>query len=246
MARGISEQDQNNFASPILPILQKALLDLSWLLSESYSERAALQLVGDRYQLTRRQRMAVMRCSCSDADLERRQKHESAQLEKFLVLDGFNLLISLEVALVGGILLKGRDHCLRDLAGIHGSYRQVPQTRQALILLAEFLSEEKVENCLFYFDRRISNSGRIKKLVEQVSAQEGQSWSVELVDNCDKLLINSKQMVATSDGQIIGQVPKWYNLAYRLVKRKIPKAWIVDLANFQSFPERQLSYNLYG
>ena len=52
-----------------------------------------------------------------------------------LWIDGFNLLILIESALAGGIILIGRDGCCRDLAGLHGTYRDVAETRTAAELI---------------------------------------------------------------------------------------------------------------
>ena len=55
-----------------LPALRQAVADLSWLLERGYAEKSSLKLVGDRYDLLARQRTAVGRCACSDADVARR------------------------------------------------------------------------------------------------------------------------------------------------------------------------------
>ena len=45
------------------------MADFSWLLTRGYAEKGALKLVGDRFSLTERQRLAVMRSACSDQHL---------------------------------------------------------------------------------------------------------------------------------------------------------------------------------
>jgi hypothetical protein len=51
----------------MLPRLREATADLGWLLNRGYALSSAWELVGNRYTLTVRQRMAVNRCVCSDA-----------------------------------------------------------------------------------------------------------------------------------------------------------------------------------
>ena len=60
-----------------------------------------------------------------------------------VALDGFNCVITLEAALSGGLVLIGRDGCLRDLSSIHGTYRAVSETPRAVELLGE-LAERNV------------------------------------------------------------------------------------------------------
>ena len=61
--RGPHPQDAKLFSPAQLPVLQQATRDLSWLFSHGYSIDASLKLVGDRYQLNARQRLAVARCA---------------------------------------------------------------------------------------------------------------------------------------------------------------------------------------
>ena len=58
-----------------------------------------------------------------------------------VVIDGFNLLITLEAALSGGLVLLCRDGCLRDLSSVHGSYRSVQETERAINLIGTTLAE---------------------------------------------------------------------------------------------------------
>ena len=136
--RGPNPQDATAFAPDRQPGLRQAVADLSWLLSHGYAEKSSLKLVGDRYRLTERQRMGVMRCSCSDQALARRKEHEvacGAAAGQCLLLDGYNVLTTVEAALAGGIILEARDGCYRDLASMHGSFRKVAETVPAIELV---------------------------------------------------------------------------------------------------------------
>ncbi len=52
-------------------------------------------------------------------------------------MDGFNTVITLEVALSDSLLLTGMDSTIRDLAGLRGTYRIVDKTVTAVELLLE-------------------------------------------------------------------------------------------------------------
>ena len=76
-----------------------------------------MKLIGDRYRLVERQRVAVARAACSDAALTDRAVRRvelDALRERPLRIDGFNLLVTLESALGGGVVLACRDGCYRD------------------------------------------------------------------------------------------------------------------------------------
>ncbi len=55
-------------------------------------------------------------------------------------VDAFNLITTVEAALAGGVLIKGRDGCLRDMASMHGSYRKVAETIPALHCIGEVMA----------------------------------------------------------------------------------------------------------
>ena len=129
--RGPHPDDAKLFAVDQVPPLQTAVRDLSWLLSRGYANPSSLKLVGDRYGLDTRQRLAVGRSACSDAAVSRRQEHQLTEKElrgQDIWIDGYNVLTSIEAALSGGVILRGRDGCTRDMASMHGSYRKVQET----------------------------------------------------------------------------------------------------------------------
>ena len=215
-----------------MPLLVDATADLSWLLTRGYSGVGALKLVGDRYQLSLRQRTAVARSACSDQDLARRRAHQVGPEElrgRPLWIDGYNVLTTVEAALAGGILLAARDGACRDMASMHGSYRKVMETRPALELLGETTVALGVSACLWYLDRPVSNSGRLKTIMAELAAERGWNWSIELVPNPDAVLWQSDQIVATADSVILDRCHLWFNFGRETVVRRVPRARVIEL-----------------
>jgi len=130
--RGAHPKDQRLFDAALLPTLRGAVADLSWLLSRGYAAAASLKLVGDRFELKERQRLAVARAACSDQQKESRElislPIESVRGQDLLI-DGFNIIVTTEAALSGGVLIHCRDGCVRDMSSVHGSYRSGAGTR---------------------------------------------------------------------------------------------------------------------
>jgi hypothetical protein len=159
--RGPDPEDERLFAPHACAALRSATGDLCWLLNRGYATASALELVGNRYALTRRQRMAVGRCACADEDLRHRKEHEvqPSQLKaQELWLDGYNVLTTIEVA-----------------------------------------------------------------------AKEGWDWQVETAFNPDKVLVQSEQIVATSDSAILDRCGRWINLTRLVIDRHVAHAHVVDL-----------------
>ncbi|MBV9467889.1 MAG: DUF434 domain-containing protein [Abitibacteriaceae bacterium] len=231
--RGAHPEDQKLFAPAAWPRLREAVADFSWLLTHGYATKSVLALVGDRYQLAERQRLAVMRCSCSDQSLKYRREHRSHPknlTNQTLLLDGYNVLTTVEVALSGGVVLRGRDDCYRDIASMHGTFRKVEETLPALLLIGEALSAFGVQESIWYFDSPVSNSGRLKGLALQIAHERSWNWQVEIVMNPDPVLAHAQQIIATADSVILDSCHAWFNLASEVVTRSIVEAQVIDFS----------------
>lgn len=214
------------------PSLRAASRDLSWLLTRGYASNSSLKLVGDRYRLNARQRLAIARGTCSDhaaASRRKRQVQIADLAGQELWIDGFNVLTSVEAALSGGVVLHADDDCYRDMASMHGSYRKVEETIAAIQILGELTSQWNVGLCRWLLDQPVSNSGRLKTMLRSTADQHGWRWEVDLVRDPDSVLIDTDQIVATADSQILDKARHWFNLAKVAIDSRVPHAWIFVL-----------------
>lgn len=214
--RGPHPEDRELFAPEVWPRLQNAVADYAWLLGRDYAEPSAIKIVGDRYRLNQRQRMAVQRSACTDAARALRASKEVAPGDlavQPLAVDGFNVLTTVEVALGGGVVLAARDGCYRDIASVHGTYRRVEETGPAILLVGALIERLRPAKCTWYLDSPVGNSGRLKMLMNDVARERSWDWTVELVPSPDALLVTSKSVVATADSVILDRCTRWVNLA---------------------------------
>jgi len=231
--RGPHPKDAKLFGPDAVKNLQSAIADFSMLLTKGYAPNSSLKLVGDKFALTQRQRLALMRSACCDARLKYRNEHK-IELETLtgrpIAIDGYNLLITTEAAISGACIFIGRDHCYRDLAGIHGTYRRVKETIPAIELIGQFFEEKQITDALWLLDKPVSNSGRLKKLIEKIAAKNNWPWQVRLSINPDVELIKTDVVVVTSDSIILNACRKWTNLAKAIIDEKITQSWLIDLS----------------
>ena len=231
--RGLHPDDLALFAPEQTPKLRSATSDLSWLLGRGYAPAAATKLVGDRYALQQRQRAAMARAACPDARAATRTAHMLAAPElraATLFIDGFNVLTTLEVALSGGVVLLCRDWVVRDIAGMHGSYRKVEETVPALWCLAQFISTLDLRACRILLDRPVSNSGRLCALIAQHANQHGWPFAAEVVPDPDVELRQVSEVVASADGELLDTCARCFNLAYECLRSQVPEARLIDLS----------------
>lgn len=229
---GADPEDERSFGPGRLPALREASRDLCWLLDRGYGIASATELVGDRHHLSRRQRIAIARCACSNEARDRRRAHCVAppQLRgQELWLDGFNVLTVVEAALGGGVILIGRDGCCRDVAGIYSRYHKVAETVPALQAIGKAASQCAVTKCHWWLDSPVDNCGRLKDIIRRVAAEADWPWEVELVTNPDRVLSAAAQIVSSSDHAILDRCQRWFNLAREVIANHVPQARIVDL-----------------
>ncbi len=234
--RGAHPSDASSFAENHRPALRAAVTDVSWLMSRGYTADSGIRLAGDRYRLKERQRNAVLRCACTEQNKDARllkKSPASALSGQKLLIDGFNLLITIEAALSGGLILEGMDGCYRDLARVHGSYRKVEETVPALQLIGRFLQKKNTGPVVWVLDKPVSNSGSLSRLMLEIAEANDWPWSVELHRKADDFLKASEDFVVSSDSVVLDEVKRWVNLAREIIEAEIPEAWVVGLGGEQ-------------
>ena len=231
--RGAHPADATLFGRDQLPKLRVAVSELSWLLSRGYNMTSSLKLVGDRHGLRERQRLAILRSSCSEESRVRRQQHcvpVDDLRNQAVVVDGFNLMITVEAALSNGPLLVGIDGCIRDLSSVHGSYRSVLETNQAITIIGEEMEELGVASVLWLLDRPVSNSGQLASRINELALQRNWPWKIDVVFNPDSVIVASPSIAITSDATILDHVERWADLKSYLLAKRVPDAWLIDLS----------------
>lgn len=146
------------------------------------------------------QRQAVARSACSDTQRDVRRARQRPRAEGAVAVDGFNTLFTLERAVAGGAVLRGRDGAHRDVAGVHGTWRRSVHTGRALDLLVAVLEGA---HATVFVDAPVSNSGRLPGLLRD------RGLRATLVPSADPVLIEADAVAAA--------LPH------------VPDAWVVDL-----------------
>ena len=229
--RGFDPDDAKIFSNESIEELKIAQEEIQWLLNRGYKIKQIIEFTGNHYLLSARARTALQRTTSSTADYEKRRStmlpFEYAK-DGCLNIDGFNIIITLEVAMSGSPILLGKDGVFRDLAGLRGTYRLIDKTDAALNLIGKTLQELHVPMVKFYLDSPVSNSGRLKSKILELSEQWRMSVEVELVPNVDVVLAG-KERIVTGDSIILDECKSWFNLSRKIIEDHIQEAWVIDL-----------------
>ncbi|WP_419724509.1 DUF434 domain-containing protein [Terrisporobacter petrolearius] len=227
--RGNFPSDEKEFTGKHLNKLYKAGQDLYYLLNQGYNIKGASVFVGNHYLLSERQRIALSRAISPKKNIKiRKEKEIKNNLENSIVnIDGFNTIITLEVALSNSLLIKCMDGTIRDLAGLRGTYRIIDKTELSIMKIGETLEKHKIKKANFYLDAPVSNSGNLKKKIEELLKNFDFEVEVMNINNVDSTL-ETLDNVISSDAIILDKCKTWINLNREILDKKIGNNLCVD------------------
>lgn len=214
--RGYVPEDEKQFAGKQFELLQKAADEVQFLLDRGYDVKPVTTFVGNHYLFSERQRLALARSVSAKESIQKRVNKELLQTERghlpeTVHIDGFNTVITLEVALSGSPVFYCRDGALRDLAGLRGTYRIIDKTQTAIELLLRQLELLYISEAVFYLDAPVSNSGRLSGLIWQCAKGYGISVQTQIIPDVDRVL-EQMEGVISGDAIILNRCKSWLNV----------------------------------
>jgi len=219
--RGYCPTDERDFQKQ-LDTLEKAGNDVYYLINRGYPIKSATEFVGNHYLLSERQRLALARSISPETSILARKAKELPHLPEgsTVHIDGFNTIISLEIAFSGSTLLLCMDGTVRDLAGLRGTYRLIDKTDMAIRAVRGVLEEEKVGVAHFALDAPVSNSGRLKAGIAEIMEDSPVQVDFSVIPDVDRYLYK-QEAVVTGDAIILDHCKSWFNLVRRAIDREI-------------------------
>jgi len=195
--------------------------DLRYLLSRSYNRESAVRFVGDKYQLSKHDKLILYRCVYSKEAAE----HHRLKLvgidnvrSRRLVVDGYNVLITVESMLQGKTLVFSDDHLVRDVSAVHGKHSITKTTEKALELIFNVLSEANLGEATFFLDAQVSRSGELASLIRRKLKETEIRGDAFTVKQADVSAWSSGEVVATSDSALISKVQAVFDLAGKIIR----------------------------
>ncbi len=209
--------------------LWNAAADLRFLLNQGYPRDASLQLAGNRYNLDSDHRHLLRRGIFAASVAEERKNKKIALEEirgKAVAIDGYNCLITLESALKAKAILLADDAFIRDISGVSSTYRESPETTQALDLIVDLLIAAASAEVLFFLDAPISGSGKLAARIRALMQERGLFGDAQAVKVPEKIMVGYKGIIATSDTALIDQSEQVFDLAGHLIREHLKTPYI--------------------
>jgi Uncharacterized conserved protein len=227
--RGFVPNDIREFNEESIEKLRKAAGEVLFLLNHGYPVTGSTRFVGDHYMFSERQRLALARVvSPKDKIISRKEREAENISGETIYIDGFNVIIGLEIAFSDSMLFRCMDGTIRDLAGLRGTYRLIPETDKAVKALIDTLDNLKVGKAVIYLDKPVSNSGRLKQKIYEYA--EKINFEIEvLIEDAVDYELKQKPLVASGDAIILDECGKWFNLVERVIKVSIGDYPYIDI-----------------
>jgi len=185
--------------------IYQAAGDYLWMLSRDYPQQGALNMVGDKYKLTRDMRQVLYRGISSEtlAD-ERNKKIGSVMPGDVVLIDTYNVLFTINNYLLGKPVFISNDGILRDAGEMRGRIVNKQLFNRAVELLLDQLKEWSGSSFILYLDEPVSYSGRFSVELSKDMVQmdiEGDARTVKSPDH--ELKHEKSDAICTSDSAII-------------------------------------------
>jgi hypothetical protein len=201
--------------------LHLAAADFLYLLDRTYPQRASLQLVGNRYNLDGPNRHMLHRGVFGREESKKRRSRLLSP-ERLagarLLVDGHNVLITVESALAGRPLIAATDGVIRDVAGISHRYHISSLTREAIDGTLLLLEVYPPQETLFLLDAPIRQSGELAVLLRAGLKNFGLPGDAQTVKVPEADLLDPHAIVATSDSAILDGAEQAVDLAGTVIR----------------------------
>jgi hypothetical protein len=189
--------------------LKDAICDLRYLLERGYKRKAAVTYVSNKYRLNSEHRNFLLRAVYPRREAEEHRGKLAGAEEiqgREVVIDGYNVLITVENALRKNPLILCDDGFVRDTSATYGKHKISEHTFLALDKIMEFLRE--ASRVTFIFDSQVSHSGELCRIVREKLQEHGLRGDAVTSSRADRALKKGGKIISTSDTAIIKEASK--------------------------------------
>ena len=185
--------------------LVEAGADFLYLLERGYDRRVALDLVTGRWGLSKLERLALYRSVFDSTTSTARRRKLVRRVPERLAVDGFNVLSTVQAALIGDVLVEATDGFIRDLSATVRKVRVTPILVTALSLTLLYLAKASPQEVLIVFDAQVSRSGELAGAARGLMASLSLNGSALTSRRADAYLssLSPSYVIATSDSVVV-------------------------------------------
>lgn len=208
----------DDFSNPSLreDLLKEKLLKPAWdirsILRWGYPKFSTIRFVADHFQLSLEDQHILTRVIIPPDKIVSRINKKVACTgikDRNLLLDGYNVLLSVDSLLKKELMWFCDDGYIRDTRYYFSKAKQAEDIEEALETILKFLSEASPKSVVFLLDAQISRSGELAGFIRHKMGEYGISGEAKTSKLADFELkaeggnVEKNIILATSDGIII-------------------------------------------
>ncbi len=204
-----------------LKALRTAAEDVRYLLTRGFKKDSSIRFVCDHYRLPEKQRRVLIRTIVHPEKARNREYKKipcTALAGLDLIMDGYNVIITVESMLRAYTLWLADDGYIRDTRGVFRSFRFTEHTRQAIEIILEILRENDPEHIEILLDAQMSKSGELAAHIREMLPHNAIIRTSPAVDL--ELKNSNADVVATADGAIVDVVKRTVDIPQYIMKEK--------------------------
>jgi hypothetical protein len=194
--------------------LKDPVHDLRFLLDRGYNKDPAIKIVSDKYRLAKKERNFLLRAIFSKNEAKEHRKKIIKNVKgRDLVVDGYNVLITVESHLKKKEIFVSDDGFVRDISATFGKYKITKTTPTAIDIIFDKIKKLNPKSVTFVFDSQISKSGELAGMFREKMKELEIKGTARTAKNTDYVIAGSKGVVCTSDRAIIKKAKRVLDLA---------------------------------
>lgn len=210
----------------------EAARDLRYLLARGYPRELGLKVCGDRWGLAASARQVLRRGAFAPDEAAARRARLlplGAAKGQAVGVDGHNLLITLESALSGAVLVAADDGVIRDIGQRGRHYGPGPDTQRAAGLMINALAQAGAAEVLILLDAPLSKSGELAAGLRARLAEAGLPGVARAVSGPDRELAAFDGVTASGDRAVLDAAAKPLDLAGAIIRGLEPAPQLTSL-----------------
>ncbi len=195
--------------------LIEAMIDFKYLLDRGYKKESVLDVVVSRYRLSSIERMILFRTIFPSEKAKKvlsKARPINEIVNNLLVIDGFNVLMTIRAALLKSYLFLCGDGFIRDMLSFYSKVKVDQYMYIALEILFSLLYRLKPLKVVFVYDKNVSYSGKLSGYTRRKLKEMGICGDSILAFKADVAVIKLNCLTSTSDTVILTQVDKVVDL----------------------------------
>jgi len=213
--------------------LIEAAKDYKYLLNRGYPQKASLDLVTSRYRLSKYERLLLYRCVHSDEIcniVKSKRVDPNDVYNRLLIIDGYNVLLTILTGIKGEPLYLCDDGFIRDLRGAQPRSCEYKLLIRAAELIKDSITKLRPRKVTVILDENVSKSRVHSEMLRQKIESKDYELEVKLCKKADKEALNIKEgIVSSSDIVILQRAEKLFDLAAFVINELRRKNFHIEL-----------------